>query len=72
MLEFEEEVVYVSRHAESAALARIIPLDGDAGKFVSRHVELYPMKFFEKIKKIVEMFNPNIFHTKVIHNEAEL
>ena len=30
------------------------------------------MKFLEKIKQIVEMFNANIFNTKVIHNEAEL
>jgi len=72
VLEFEEEVIDVSGHAESAALARIIPFDGDASKFVASHVELYPMKFPEKVKQIVEMFNANIFYTKVIHNEAEL
>ncbi len=72
MLEFEEEVIDVSGHAESAALARIIPCDGDASKFVASHVELYPMKFLEKVKQIVKMFNANIFYTKVIHNEAEL
>ena len=47
-------------------------MDGDTRKFVASHVELYPMKFLEKIKQIVEMFNANIFNTKVIHNEAEL
>ena len=72
VLEFEEKVIDVSGHAESAAFARIIPLDGDASKFVAGHVELYSMKFLEKIKQIVEMFDANIFNTKVIHNEAEL
>ena len=72
MFEFEEKVINVSGHAESAAFARIIPFDGDASKFVASHVELYPMKFFEKVKQIVEMFNAHIFYTEVIHNEAEL
>jgi hypothetical protein len=72
VLEFEEKVIDVSGHAESAALARIIPFDGDASKFVASHVELYPMKFLEKCKQIVEMFHAHIFYTEVIHNEAEL
>ncbi len=47
MLEFEEKVINVAWHAESAALAWIIPLNRDASKFVASHIELYAMKFLE-------------------------
>jgi hypothetical protein len=47
MLEPDEQIVNVPRHAESAALARIISADGDAGKFFSGHVALDPMVFLE-------------------------
>ncbi len=47
MFEFEEQIVNVPRHAEVAAFARIIPLDGNAGKFVSGHVTLHTMEFFK-------------------------
>ena len=30
------------------------------------------MEFLEKIKKMVEVFDPNIFDPKVIYNQAEL
>ncbi len=41
-------------------------------KFIASHVALDPMEFLEKIKKMVEVFDPNIFNPKVIYNEAEL
>jgi hypothetical protein len=47
-------------------------LDGNAGKFVSGHVTLHTMEFFKWLQKKVEMFNANVFDTKVIHDEAEL
>ena len=47
MLEFEEKIINVAWHAESAVLAWIIPLDRDASKFVAGHIELYAMKFLE-------------------------
>ncbi len=47
MLELDEQIVDVPGHAESAALAGIIPADGDAGKFVPGHVALDPMVFLE-------------------------
>jgi hypothetical protein len=50
MLELEEEVIDVSGHAEPAAFARVIPLDGDASEFVASHVELYPMELLEEVK----------------------
>ena len=72
MINFEEEVINVSWHAEPAASADIIPFDGYASKFVSGHVELYSMIFLEKIQKIVEVFHANIFNAKVIYDEAKL
>jgi hypothetical protein len=47
MFELDEQIVNVPGHAESAALARIIPLDGDACKFVAHHVDLHTMEFLE-------------------------
>ena len=47
MFELDEQIVNVLGHAESAALARIIPLDGDACKFVAHHVDLHTMEFLE-------------------------
>jgi hypothetical protein len=47
MLELDEQIVDVPGHAESAALVRIIPADGDAGKFVPGHVALDTMVFLE-------------------------
>ncbi len=50
----------------------MIPLDGNAGKFVSGHVTLYIMDFFKELQQKVEMFNAPVFDTKVIHDEAKL
>ncbi len=47
MLELDERIVNVPKHAELAALARIIPVDGDASKFVPGHVALDTMVFLE-------------------------
>ena len=47
VFEFEEEIINVAGHAESAALAWIIPLDRDASEFVAGHVKLYAMEFLE-------------------------
>ncbi len=47
MLELDDQIVDVPGHAELAALAPIIPADGDAGKFVPSHVALDTMVFLE-------------------------
>ncbi len=47
MFELEEQIVDVPGHAESAAPALLIPVDGDAGKFVPGHVELDTIVFLE-------------------------
>ena len=67
MLELDKEVLNVAGHAETTAFTNIIPCDGDAGKFISGHVELYPMVLLEKVKEEVELFDANVFDPKVIH-----
>ncbi len=52
--------------------ARIIPLDGNASKFVSGHVTLHTVDFFKELQQKVEMFNADVFNTKVIQDEAKL
>ena len=72
MLELDKKVLDVAGHAESTALTNVIPFDGDAGQFISGHVELYPMVLLEKVKEEVEMFDADVFDSKVINDEAEL
>jgi hypothetical protein len=36
-------------------------------KFISSHVALGPVKFRENVQEVVEVFDSNIFHTKVIN-----
>ena len=45
MLEFHKQIVNISGHAEATPFTSIVPCDADASKFVSSHVELYPMVF---------------------------
>ena len=72
MFELDEQGFDVAFHDDAAMPASIIPFDIDTCKLVSRHVELNSVIFFEKIKEMVEVLYPNIFDTKVIHDEAEL
>jgi hypothetical protein len=44
----------------------------DTRKFIAGHVELDPMEFLENVQEVVEVFNSDLFHSKVIHDEAEL
>jgi hypothetical protein len=41
-------------------------------KFISGHVALDPVEFLENIQELVKVLDSNIFHTKVIYNEAKL
>ncbi len=72
MFEFDEDVIRVPRHADAAVLASVVPFDVNAGKLVTCHVKLHPVKFLEEVKEMVEVFNAHIFHTKVFNDEAEL
>ncbi len=49
MFEFDEDVVNVPWHADVAASASIVPFDVNAGKLVTRYVELHPMIFLEVV-----------------------
>ena len=72
MLELDEQGFDVSFHADAAALTSIVPLDVDASKLVPSHVKLNSVNFFEKIQEVVEVFDPNIFDTKVVYDQTEL
>ncbi len=39
---------------------------------LSGHVALDPVEFLENVQEVDEVFDSNIFHTKVIYNETEL
>ena len=50
----------------------LVPIDGDAGKYVSSHVKLDAMVSPEQVHKKVEVLYANVFNDKVVNNEAEL
>ena len=50
----------------------IVPFDSDTRKFIAGHVELDPVEFLENVQEVVEVFDSDVFYTKVIHDEAEL
>ncbi len=67
MFEFDEEDLDVIRHTDATAVTHIVPFDIDSCKFVPCHIALHTMEFLDKIKEIIEMFNSNIFDSKVIN-----
>ena len=72
MFEFDDEIVDVPRHTDATALASMVPFDVDTCKFVTCHVELYTVKFLEKVQEMIEVFDSHVFNTKVINYETEL
>jgi hypothetical protein len=72
MLKLNEQVFDVPWHADATATICIVPFDINTRKFISGHVALDPVEFLENVQEVVEVFDSNIFHTKVIYNEAEL
>ncbi len=72
MLKLNEQVFDVPWHADATATICIVPFDINTRKFISGHVALDPVEFLENVQEVVEVFNSNIFYTKVIYNEAEL
>jgi hypothetical protein len=67
MFEFDEEVLDVTRHTDATVVTHIVPFDIDSCKFVSCHIALHTMEFLEKIKEMIEMFDSNIFDSKVVN-----
>ena len=72
VLELDKEVLNVASHANATAFVDVVPFDVDPGELVPCHVALYSLVLFEEIQQVVEVFQANIFHTKVIHKEAKL
>ena len=50
MFKFDEEIVDVPRHNDATAPANIVPFDVNPCKLVACHVELYTVKFLERLK----------------------
>jgi hypothetical protein len=67
VFEFNEEVLNVIRHTDVTAATHIVPFDIKSRKFVPCHIALHTMEFLEKIKEMIEMFDSDIFGSKVIN-----
>ncbi len=67
MFEFDEEVLNVIRHTDATAATHIVPFDINSWKFVPCHIALHTMEFLEKIKEMIEMFDSDIFDSKVVN-----
>ena len=72
MFELNEQGFDVTWHTDATATIGIVPFDIDTRKLISGHVELDPVEFLENLQEVIEVFDSNIFDTKVIHDEAEL
>ena len=72
MLKLNEQGFDVTWHADATATICIVPFDSNTRKFITGHVELDPVKFFENVQEVVEVFDSDVFYTKVIDDEAEL
>ncbi len=72
MFKLYEKVLNVARHTDASLAGCVVPLDVNTRKFVAIHVELYPVELLESIAEMVEVFYPNILHSKVINHDAEL
>jgi hypothetical protein len=72
MFKLNEQGFDVTWHADATATICIVPFDSNTRKFINGHVELDPVKFLENVQEVVEVFDSDVFHTKVIYDEAEL
>jgi hypothetical protein len=72
MFKLDEKVLDVAGHTNATLVGCVVPFDVNTHNFVAGHVELDPMELLEKIAEMVEVFEPNILHPKVINNKTEL
>jgi hypothetical protein len=72
IFKLNEQGFNVSWHTDATTSICIVPFDMDTRKFIAGHVELDPMEFLENVQEVVEVFNSDVFHSKVIHDQAEL
>jgi hypothetical protein len=72
MFKLDEKVLDVAGHNDTTPVGCVVPFDVNTRKFVAGHVELDPMELLENIAEMVDVFNSNILHPKVINYETEL
>jgi hypothetical protein len=72
MYKLDEKCLDVAGHTDATPAGCIVPFDVNTCKFVAGHVELDPMELLDHIAEMVEVFEPNILHPKVINYETEL
>ena len=72
MFELDEKILNLARHTDMTPVGCVVPFDVNICKFVAGHVELDPMELLENIVEMVDVFNSNILHPKVINYETEL
>jgi hypothetical protein len=72
MFKLDEKVLNVAGHTDTTLAGCILLFDVNTCKFVASHVELDPMELLENIAEMVEVFEPNILHPKVINYETKL
>jgi hypothetical protein len=72
MFELNGQGFDVTWHTDATATICIVPFDIDTRKLISGHVELDPVEFLENVQEVVEVFDSNVFYTKVSYDEAEL
>ena len=67
MLELDKEVFDVALHADVTLFVNVVPLDVNSRKFITCHVTLYSVVFFEEMQQVIEVLQANVLHPKVIH-----
>jgi hypothetical protein len=72
MLEFEQQSRYIAWHTDTAAADSAVPFNVHASNFITSHVVLHAMEFFEDTEEVVEVFQAHVFYAEVIYDEAEL
>jgi hypothetical protein len=55
-----------------AVFGSIISFDIHACQLIPHHVDLHTVVLLEKIEEMVEVFNSNVFDTKVVNDQAKL
>ena len=67
MFQLNEYNVDIPWHTDATATICVVSFDINTRKFITGHVELDPMESLEKLQEVVEVFDSNIFHAKVIN-----
>ncbi len=71
MFKLDEQVLNVVGQTDATPASCVIPFDVNTRKFVTSHIELDSVELLKNIAEMVEVFEPNILHPKVINDETE-